>query len=274
LEKALSGDETPEEVFVLFEEHTLREVVKRLETKRQIAELIKSLPNMLKSFGVDLEAYSALENKESLHEKMAGSRFSDIQDFAEQLTDGLKQGMPANAFSDVNGKELQTAVEFLHKKGIIEGKSSGRFYPDDPITREEFAKLLLLSLGQASGGSQTEIKDADETAWYYPYVAEVLEKGYMQGTGDGFGVGRPITRQDVATVLYRILENSGAEQEYSHTFDDMESAAPYAKTAILYINGVAVMDGVTDSAFRPEVPATRAQVAIALYRIMQMKGGE
>ena len=50
--------------------------------------------------------------------------------------------------------------------------------------------------------------DVPEDAWYYKYVKNMHFNGYMQGTSETtFEPDKPMTRAEVATLLYRVLKD-------------------------------------------------------------------
>ena len=58
----------------------------------------------------------------------------------------------------------------------MNGKDDTSFAPADNITRAEFAKILVLTLG-ISTDNETVFKDIPNDAWYRPYVMA----GYKYG---------------------------------------------------------------------------------------------
>ena len=56
---------------------------------------------------------------------------------------------PVISFKDITNDHAwaQPAIQALVSEGIISGKESGVFAPDQQVTKEEFAKMLTLSLG-------------------------------------------------------------------------------------------------------------------------------
>ena len=52
------------------------------------------------------------------------------------------------SFPDVpNSNPYHTAITNLAANGIIGGYTNGHFGPNDPVTREQFAKMIDLALG-------------------------------------------------------------------------------------------------------------------------------
>ena len=52
-------------------------------------------------------------------------------------------------------------------------------------------------------------QDLDPKAWYYKYMVWAIEKGLITGYGDGtYRPNDPVTRAQLATILYRIMEEN------------------------------------------------------------------
>ncbi len=111
--------------------------------------------------------------------------------------------------------------------------------------------------------------DADPGAWYHDGVHWALEKGLMNGMGDGlFAPAGTATRAMVVTMLWR-LEGEPAE-EADVSFEDVSAEAWYAD-AVKWAAGAGVVTGTSDTAFSPDDPATREQLVTILFRYAKWK---
>lgn len=105
--------------------------------------------------------------------------------------------------------------------GIVNGMNDVLFAPDDPVTREQMAKLIscyLTQMGYALTPLDEEAEvpesfyDADQIApWAFPYVEELRGTGILGGSADEEGnlcflPQDPLTRAECAAVLCRILD--------------------------------------------------------------------
>ncbi len=112
-------------------------------------------------------------------------------------------------------------------------------------------------------------KDLDPDAWYAEGVAYVLEKGYMQGLGDGiFDPDGRTTRGMAATLLWNM--EGKPEPTAASTFADVEPDAWYAK-AVAWAEEQGIVEGWTDAetgekVFKPGELVTREAFATMLYR--------
>lgn len=123
-------------------------------------------------------------------------------------------------------------VENLYRRGIINGKSETKFAPNDPLTREEVAKIIVLATGTELVDTKGTFNDVQSGSWYEPYVETAAANDIVKGVGDGnFGVGQKITRQDAIVLIGRMADAMGIElkQMTPKTIADTADIADYAK---------------------------------------------
>jgi len=171
-----------------------------------------------------------------------------------------KPGMPA--LSDIVGHWAEKDVLRLVSLGVVGGYEDGTFRPEAGITREEFAKMVVLAAGlEPDAESELSFADTDEIAeWARGYVSAAVKAGIIQGVGDNrFAPKAPVTRAQAATMIMRSLGQVEASREL--TFEDAESIPEWAKAAILGAIEKGIIDGFEDNTFRPDLNCTRAQAA-------------
>jgi len=115
-----------------------------------------------------------------------------------------------------------------------------------------------------------EFSDISSSDWYYDYVAKGYTSGIIKGVNEtDFAPGNSISRQDIATILYRLMENSGkSASTESEAFSDDSVIASYARDAVYSLRSAGVISG-DNGQFRPKDFATRAEVAVMIYRFIQ-----
>ena len=112
--------------------------------------------------------------------------------------------------------------------------------------------------------------DVQPGAWYCDAVEILSSNGIIKGIGEGlFGVGMPITREDMAAIIYRCLEKRGVieKERPAADFEDASEISDYAKQAIDELYQGNILNGY-DNRFAPKDQATREQVAVILYRML------
>ncbi len=137
------------------------------------------------------------------------------------------------SFPDVpDGAWYAKAVRTLASMGIINGGIDGNFYPNEPITRAEFAAIAT-RFAKATGGTATFL-DVPENHWARSNIATAAAYGWINGFGDGnFGPANNITRAEVATIVNHMLGRA-ADQSYVtahkgelNQFSDLQDAAQW-----------------------------------------------
>lgn len=187
---------------------------------------------------------------------------------------GTNSAEGPDAFTDLGSVAwAKNAINILSDKGVISGRGEGEFAPNDLILREEMLKLLIEGFNIASAtGKALPFGDVSPTAWYYEYVVRAYTQSITSGVSEKeFGVGSAITRQDMAVFLANALNCAGFVPEQTveeMTFSDDAQLADYAREAVYTLAKAGVINGMGDGSFAPEKTATRAEVAVLLYRAM------
>ena len=165
-------------------------------------------------------------------------------------------------FSDVSS--VPWAVEYINtlaEKGIINGKSSDCFAPNDNLKREEMAKIIVLAFDISLGSDADMFADVDAASWYSAYVAALYENNISKGIGNGnFGVGYDITRQDAFTMLASVM-GLDVSSDAPSGFGDDESISPYARGSIIALKELGIVGGDQNGNVNPTAKITRAEIA-------------
>ena len=124
-------------------------------------------------------------------------------------------GAAALTFSDVPADHpYSQAIQTLSDQGIIGGFPDGTFRPDSPVIRQQFAKMIVLTLGlPVSESNVVPFDDVQIDGFpdpFYPdnYIAVAASNGITVGTGPGrFSPGAIILRAQVVTMIVRGAQN-------------------------------------------------------------------
>lgn len=129
---------------------------------------------------------------------------------------------PASAaFSDISDSKLSQTATVLDALGIMQGVGGGRFSPDTVLTRAQFCKLAVVSLGvkdASAYGSYTIFPDVRNTHWASPYINAAVrdpalrEHAIIRGYADGtFGPDKSVNFGEACTMLLRMLGYTDAD---------------------------------------------------------------
>lgn len=176
----------------------------------------------------------------------------------------------SSSFMDMTGYDWASeAVEDLRAKGIVQGKDDGIFAPQDSITRSEFVKMLVGAFSVGEREADPGFSDLVPDRWDYTYICSAYSAGIVNGISDTyFGCSEPITRQDMAVMIDRIVESGGGE--LAPRFLDDRLIAEYAYGFVYDLRYNKVVNGDENDRFNPNSNATRAEAAVIIYRAMEL----
>lgn len=181
-----------------------------------------------------------------------------------------------SAFSDVgNDYWGYEAIKYLADLKVINGFEDGTFRPEELVTREQIAKMLCEAFELNFAEQYTAYSDLQPGLWCEIYVQQITASGIMKGMGDSvFGIGKTLTRQDLAVIAYRLIENGILENTFSESaefvpFNDIAQAADYAHEAINKMKQYGIINGMGNNAFAPLGGVTRAQAAQIIYSLIK-----
>lgn len=161
------------------------------------------------------------------------------------------------------------AVTALKDLGIVNGVSADSFAPDNNVTRAEFTKMVAVLFGLKATSTESKFADCGADDWFTPYVLAAAEAGYVNGVDDThFAPDAQITRQDICTILGRVLDANEAAAKAG--FTDADQIQDYAVQYVKSFVALGVVNGYEDGTFRPEVSATRAEAAKILFGITKL----
>lgn len=161
-------------------------------------------------------------------------------------------------------------VDELVTAGAIGGFPGGAFRPALPVTRAEFAKMLVLALDMTPQGGETEFTDVPPDAWYAPYVAAADQRNLMHGTSPTlFRPNEVLSREAAAMIVVRVLRLT---QTAPLPFGDSATIDPWAQRAVAEAVEAGFMQGFPDGSFGPRRPLTRAQAAVLAGLIRAQSG--
>lgn len=167
---------------------------------------------------------------------------------------------PAVTYPDVEKSDWYSgAVQFVTEEKLMTGTGKG-FEPNAATTRA----MLWTILARMDGA------DTNSTgAWY----AAAQDWAVKHGVSDGTSPDGKITREQLATMLYRYAQSrglvkTGARGDLS-VFSDSASVSPYAVEAMRWAVGAGIVNGM-DGKLNPQGEATRAQMATMLMRYAKL----
>ena len=177
-------------------------------------------------------------------------------------------------FSDVAADAWYAeAAVYCRDNGLMNGTTATTFSPNVTMTRAQLCAVLYRMAGSPEMTGRDTFADTPDGAWYEDAVLWAVRNHIMSGyTASTFGPHDPITREQLAAILWRYAGSPAAEA--GEAYADEASIASWAVTAVDWARTCGFINGMSDGSFRPDGQATRAQVAAILMRYDQARTEE
>ena len=162
----------------------------------------------------------------------------------------------SKTFDDTKDHWSRDEVNFVAARELFNGVGGNQFGVSQPMTRGMVNTVLARLAGVDTTPSQGQ-------AWY-----EVgTDWAKKNGISDGTDPTAPVTREQLATLLYRYAGSPSVSGTLHAA--DAASVSDYAKDALLWANQNGIVNGVGSNTIAPKDNAQRAQVAAMLARYLQ-----
>ena len=183
-----------------------------------------------------------------------------------------------NPFTDVSESDwFFNDVKFVYQNGLMNGTSATTFSPEGTTSRG----MIVTILWRMAGSPDMEDKiwgypfaDVDATAYYGTAVYWARLNGIAGGYDDAtFGPNDPITREQMAAILYRYAQYKGYDVSAKadlNKFTDADEISNYALEALQWANAEGLINGKGDGVLDPKGQATRAEAAVILTRFNEV----
>ncbi|HEY9832904.1 MAG TPA: S-layer homology domain-containing protein [Stenomitos sp.] len=225
---------------------------------------------------------------ETMQSVTGGTNQSSQAEDSTQIIEGVSTGIQQQtrmarrssqvSFSDIS--ESYWARGFimeLAQRGILTGFPDGKFYPDKPVTRGEFAALLASVFKQTKVRDAISFRDVSANYWAYNGIREAYEMGFLgAASGSQFKPYQSLTRLQILTALAKGLNytsSSSSIEQILAVYRDARAIPAEARSLVAAATerGI-VVNYPNNNTCSPNKVATRAEVAAFLYQAMVNKG--
>ena len=154
------------------------------------------------------------------------------------------------------GYWAETAIQYVYGEGLMAGTSGSAFNPGGTISRQQ----VWMILARLDGYEPEDMEAA--RGW-----------AVSAGISDGSNPGDPVTRQQLAALLYRFIQRDGdgftGAWAFPLDYPDAGQVSEYAYEALCWMTMRGVITGMADGTLNPQGTATRAQAAVMLERFCE-----
>ena len=188
---------------------------------------------------------------------------SELQSLASKTT-----------FPDVKGHWAQPYIEALATKNIIVGYPDGKYRPDDPVTRAEFAVIINKAFAPASQRSAMDFVDVPKKHWAYKDIQAAYQSGFLTGyPGSVFRPEPKMPRVEMLVSLANGLKLNPGDNSVLSFYEDASEIPSYAaKSVVAATEQQMVVNYPNLKRLNPSRSATRAEVAALVYQALVNAG--
>lgn len=190
------------------------------------------------------------------------------------LLPGTALAAGENPFTDVPASHwAHDDITYVYENDLMNGTDGSLFSPESTTTRAQVVTVLYRLAGQPAADWENPFWDVPASAWFHDAVTWAWENDITGGVSSThFGAGNAVTREQLATFLYRYAQDQGydtsARADLSG-YSDAGLVSSYATEALSWANATGLITGTTATTLSPQGSATRAQVATILSRFCQ-----
>lgn len=187
----------------------------------------------------------------------------------------------AQSFTDI-GPNFWAAepINALSQARVISGYNDGTFRPNNPVTRAEFATMIVKAIGEnaSSGTMNKSFRDVPTSFWAFSSIQTAASLGLIGGFPDGtFKPNSYITRAEVLSIAAKAsgqtMIDAGQARGILSKYHDANKIPSWALVPVAQAvsSGIAV-DYPQSNFLMPDRSADRAYVAAVLYNLRGISG--
>lgn len=167
---------------------------------------------------------------------------------------------------------FRDAVQYMLDNKMMNGVTATTFEPNMTTTRGMIVTILHRLEGEPDAAASS-FTDVAPNMYYADAVAWAQANNIVNGVTDTtFAPDNPITREQMASILYRYAQFKGYDVTSNNDLSGYADAAQisaYAASAMRWANAEGLITGNTSTTINPKGNATRAEVATILMRFCE-----
>ena len=177
------------------------------------------------------------------------------------------------AFADIQNHWAQAFIQGLLNLDLVRGQSDGLFYPDQAMTRAQFAALVARAFSPPPRQNAPSFADVPSDHWASSAIQTVCRGGFLAGFPDGtFAPNHAVLRLQVWLALVNglaLFQDHPAQIDRLNRYQDQDLIPGYALEAVAVATELGLVVNRPDLAqLNPHRAATRADIAAAVHQTL------
>lgn len=211
-----------------------------------------------------------------IEDKKIEFEVEDEDDYIKLTVKNAKESRtcPSEYYYDLNTNAwYHEAIDFVLSEGLMNGTGGRYFSPSVATNRAMIVTILWRLEGQPYVASKLSFKDVASGVWYTEAVRWAASEGIVEGYSETeFGPLDNITREQLATILYRYAQYKGEDVSTSgslSSYNDAAKVSDWAYAAMRWACGNGIMNGKGNGVLDPQGSALRSEVAQVLMNYLK-----
>lgn len=195
-------------------------------------------------------------------------------EFVVISNDSLDNTKDSSIFPDMSGHWAIAFVDILASKSLMNGLPDGKFAPNTPINRAQYAAVVAKAFQVTVKNQAVKFNDIPPNFWAAPAVAAAASMGFISGFPDGtFRPGQNITKVQALVSIVNGLKLTGGNPNILSIFSDRAQIPSYAASAVaVATQNLIVVNYPQADQLEPQRDITRAEVAALIYQGLVTQG--
>ncbi|WP_339802090.1 S-layer homology domain-containing protein [Paenibacillus sp. FSL R5-0744] len=177
-----------------------------------------------------------------------------------------------SSVKDYEGHWAQQQIESWLEKGWLKGFEDGSVKPNQSISRAEFVTLVNRFF-EITKSQPVKFTDLPASGWVYEEFSKAVTQGYLKGYGDKVRPNDPVTRQEVAVIISKLLKLEDPDPVVLDQFKDRDQIASWSESKVAGMVNLGAMKGYPNGNFAPLQAMTRAEAVAILESLNTPMGG-
>lgn len=186
------------------------------------------------------------------------------------------ENCPMRAYTDLEaGQWYHDALHYCLENGLMQGMGDGRFNPSGAASRAMIVTILWRIEGCPVVNYAMDFEDVAAEQWYTEAIRWAASENIVEGYGDKtFGTNDPITREQLAAILYRYEQKNGGGFKglwmYRMDYVDLADVSDWAYEAMCWMNMNGIVEGRPGKILDPKGTASRVEAAAMIQRYCEL----
>lgn len=174
-------------------------------------------------------------------------------------------------YSDIANHWAKDGMYKLSYMEILNGFTDGTMKPDKTLTRAEFIVMLARAINLPVSDTYDQYyADIDVNHWSFQYIQAAKSSGMIDIFNESnLNPTKVITREEMAIIAAEVVKDIPLTSPIK-SFKDLKTGYKYMDS-INIVTGLGIIKGIPDGSFKPYAGASRAEAAVIVQRILDVK---